>query len=173
MLLANAIAAYITVHGFQYTVEIVTVPQADAPAALLKGDIDLMLVFDRESGKGWYDEQIYAGNIFDLGSLYTDSPDLRIVGATSLRQRAADLVAFYGKVKPGDEAFDSQAAAISMSRTGTNALVAALTFFKNNSALWPEWMPAEVSGRVNTAIADKKTSLRTRDCIPGENNYCR
>ncbi|MBM3934291.1 MAG: hypothetical protein FJ319_08325 [SAR202 cluster bacterium] len=166
--LANAMTGYIMVHGFDYNVEIIPVEQEEAGKTLLNGEIHVITMFDREASREWYDEKIKAGKIIDLGAIYESKPDVRIISEPTMKERAAELVTFYGKVKPGDEAFDAQAAGISTGRIGINPVVAAITYFKNNSTVWQPWVPSEIASRVSTAITDGKASLRNRACIPRE-----
>ena len=51
--------------------------------------------------------------------------------------------------------------------------VAGVKYFKENSAVWTQWIAPEVAEGVQTAIDDNKTGLINRKCIPdGGNQNC-
>jgi len=164
--LAASMMAYVVVHGFDYNVEVIALEQESAPEALLKGDVDVIAMLNRVAEKDWYDAQIAAGTILDMGPVYESRPDLRIVGSASLRLRAPELITFFGPVKPGEAQFEEQAALISSGRVGVTPIVASITYFKNNTAVWHTWMPAEVSANMDRAISTGKNTLRNRACPP-------
>ena len=168
--LADAIVAYITVHGFNYVVEFVSLQQSTAHDALLKGDVDILTHFDRAAAADWYNENTRNGAIVDLGSIYESQPDIRIVVSAKFKDRAPDLVEFASRVKPGDVVFAELAAGISTGRIGITPVVAALTFFKNNDPLWPAWVPANVEEGVRLAISKGVNSFQR--CIVLPNGRC-
>jgi len=151
-------------------VEFVALEAEAAPAALSRGDVDLLTHFDRSTAAAWYEEQTKSGTIVDLGSIYESEPDIRIIATAAFKERAPELALFAGKVKPGNESFANLAGGISEGRTGISPIVAALTVLKGQNELWSAWVPEEVATAARLRIAGGVVNFRP--CTMRPNGRC-
>ncbi|MBM3935110.1 MAG: hypothetical protein FJ319_12570 [SAR202 cluster bacterium] len=162
----NNLAGYIIVHGYLYKVELVDVTVPTYQAALTSGNVDAVFISSKSSSADWYSENTGAGVIKDVGSVYSEGADNRIVVRASLDRSAPDLAEFFRKFNTGDAMIADFSGSITTGRTGIKANVAALTFLKNHPEIWQQWVPDNVSTNVRAVIAAGKTSLLDRTCIP-------
>ena len=166
--LENAIAGYIMVHGFGYTVELLEMSDTGYQESLPKGDIDMVM----EMAPDWYPKHVQSGSVVDAGTFYQANPDIRIGVHSSVSNRAPELVEFLGKISQGDELLADLAGRITGGRVGINANTAALIFLKNHESVWSQWVTEPVVENVQTAIEAGKASLLDRPCVPlGKGGY--
>ncbi len=62
----NAIAMYITQHGYGYPVEQITGTTGTMKVALPAGDLDVNMEMWRQNQQDWYEENVASGNLVDL-----------------------------------------------------------------------------------------------------------
>ena len=163
VLLANNLAGYIIVHGFNYRVELVEAEEVDYKTALPQGELDVVM----QMSPDWSSGYVEAGTVNDVGSLFTEKPEIRIGIHPSLVEKAPELVEFLGNISPGDERFSKLANGITTGRVGMTPNVAALKYLRDYEDVWTRWVPVEVVEKVKAAIAAGKTNLENRMCVPG------
>ena len=171
--LENNIVGYVLVHGFNYTVELVDLPDASYEAALSVGDVDAVLGMSRTTSQQWYTEQTGSGVVIDTGSLFGPDSDVRIGVHISLKERAPEVVMFLQQVSPGEELLAELAANITEDRFGIKPDVAALMYLKNNRDQWTRWVPDNTAVAVNSAIERGKIGLRKGRCFTYYDTGCR
>jgi glycine betaine/proline transport system substrate-binding protein len=77
--LNNAIASFLLVHGYDYEVELVPGSTRDLLEALPAGGVDLTLEGWQENALDWYQREIAAGRIVNLGPTYQEGRQFFIV----------------------------------------------------------------------------------------------
>jgi glycine betaine/proline transport system substrate-binding protein len=75
----NAIARYIIENAYGYPVETIEMTTPIYQASLANGDIDVQMELWKQNIIDWYDEEIAAGNIENLGMTYEGGPQFWIV----------------------------------------------------------------------------------------------
>ena len=70
----NAIAEFIIKKGYGYPVEIIQMTTVVWQVALPKGDVHVQLELWQQNLIDWYNEEIAAGNIENLGMIYEGGP---------------------------------------------------------------------------------------------------
>ena len=77
--LSNAILSFVLAHGYDYEVELVPGSTRDLLEALPAGEVDVTLEGWQQNAVGWYEQEIAAGRIENLGSTYDEGRQLFIV----------------------------------------------------------------------------------------------
>ena len=166
----NFIVGYLIVYGYDHAVELVVVEPEAVGDALLNGEIDIAL----ETPADWYEANKDSDKIIDAGRLHESDQSTRIVAVSTLQDRAPYLVEYLKKVRPGDEALAALESRITGGRVGITARVAGLIYIRENQETWQQWVGDSETELVATAVADGKTSLVNRLCVPdGGNDNCR
>jgi glycine betaine/proline transport system substrate-binding protein len=75
----DAIAIYLIVNGYGYTVETIEMTTPIAQASLAQGDIDIWMEMWEQNWSDNYAEQIAAGTIENLGAIYEGGPQFFMV----------------------------------------------------------------------------------------------
>ena len=75
----NAIATFVIENGYDYPVESVEMTTPIMQATLANGDIHVMMELWQQNMIDWYDEEIAAGNIENLGMTYEGGPQFFII----------------------------------------------------------------------------------------------
>ena len=163
--LENAIAGYIIVYGYDYAVELTDMTPEEQQAALLAGELDVLMEVAKNESEDWYTKSIESGMITDIGSVREADPNIRIAVAASLEPRAPEVVAFLRKISFGDALLDDLTSKMSGGRTGVRPIVAALIYLKNNEDAWTQWITGDVINGVKAAIEEGKTTLVNRQCV--------
>jgi hypothetical protein len=169
--LGNAVLAYITFHGLRYRAEVVQVSDGDYQAALANGSVDVVLQVP-SGDAAWLAEQSEADAVVDVGSIFSDTSDIRIAVHSGLSDRSPEVIDVLTRVGVSKELFSKRAATISGGRLGIKPTVAAQAFFKRNEAVWKAWVPNEVSDLVLAAIADGRVSYEPKTCSDGNQFTC-
>lgn len=165
----NFLVGYVIIFGFDHAVELVDLEDRHYGDALLAGDVHIALWME----ENWHNSTGDDAGIVDLGTLYEGESDLRIGASPALEEASKGIAEFLRSFVPGDETVDSLASRITGGRTGMRPNVAGVKYFKENSAVWTQWIAPEVAEGVQTAIDDNKTGLINRKCIPdGGNQNC-
>lgn len=162
----NALAGYMLVYGYDWTVELVPINTDSYQNAFNDGEIDVLLDLDKEAAAKWYDTHMESGSLADVGSMYDLDANSRIIVHGGLKERAPEVVEFLGKAKPTDELTATLSASISSGRMGIKPTVAALKFLKEHEDLWTQWVEPAVADKIKAAIEAGKASLVNRKCIP-------
>ncbi len=153
---ANAIAAYIMVYGYDYAVDLVETGPDEYQADLREGEIDVVLEMPEQRRGGsrgrW--------PIVDVGTIFESTPEIRVGVNRSLTETAPGVVEFLGKMRPGDQRLAGLAAQVTPGRTGISPTVAAVVFLRNHRAVWEQWLPDPVAERVGIAVSAGKMSLK-------------
>ena len=76
---SNALLGYILVYGFDFQVELVQLEGEAYQEAFQKGELDAVLMLDKDAAGGWYTTHIDGKAITDLGSVRDGDGNLRIV----------------------------------------------------------------------------------------------
>ncbi|MBM3934002.1 MAG: hypothetical protein FJ319_06830 [SAR202 cluster bacterium] len=160
----NALAGYIMVWGYDYRVDIVNGEPNDYQAGLAGNVVDVVM----EADEKWVSENGAAAK--DLGPFSSVQNGTRIAMVSGMETRYADRATFLSKVSPSEDKIVEISGTISAGRIGIKPEVAAMVYLKNNEAEWTPWVPAEIAGKVKQAMADGKTSLVNRICIPSGAN---
>ena len=165
----NFLVGYVIIFGFDHAVELVDLEDRHYGDALLAGDVHIALWME----ENWHNSTGDDAGIVDLGTLYEGESDLRIGASPALEEASQEIAEFLRSFVPGDETVESIASRITGGRTGMRPNVAGVKYFKENSAVWTQWIAPEVAEGVQTAIDDNKTGLINRKCIPdGGNQNC-
>ena len=165
----NFLAGYVIIFGFDHAVELVDLEDRHYGDALLAGDVHLVLWMEDD----WYDSTGADAGILNIGTLYEGESNLLIGASPALEEASEEIVDFLGSFVPGDETVESLASRITGGRIGIRPNVAGVKYFKENSAVWAQWIAPEIAEGVQTAIDDNKTGLINRKCIPdGGNQNC-
>ena len=163
---SNALLGYILVYGFDIQVELVELEGEAYQEAFQKGELDAVLMLDKDTAGGWYTTHIDGKAITDLGSVRDGDGNLRIVVHSGLSERAPEVAEFLAKAKPTDALIDELSSAIREGRIGIKPTAMAIKYLKNNESIWSTWVPAAAVDKVKAAIESGKTSLVNRKCIP-------
>ena len=163
---SNALLGYILVYAYDFQVELVQLEGEAYQDAFQNGELDAVLMLDKDSAGGWYSTHIDGKAITDLGSVRDGDDNLRIVVHSGLSERAPEVVDFLMKAKPTDALIDELSASIRGGRIGIKPTAMAIKFLKNHENIWGAWLPAEGVDKVKAAIESGKTSLVNRKCIP-------
>lgn len=169
--LGNAMMAYIVFHGLRYRAEVVQIEDGDYQGALADGSVDIVLQVP-SGDSAWLTKKSEAGAVLDVGSLFSDAPEVRVAVNSGLSDRAPEVVDILEDVSVLREIFSKRAATISGGRLGIKPRVAAQTFFKRNEAVWKTWVPNEVGDLVSAAIADGRVSYEPKTCNDGNQFTC-
>ena len=163
---SNALLGYILVYAFDFSVELVQLEGDAYQEAFQKGELDAVLMLDKDAAGGWYTTHIDGKAITDLGSVRDGDDNLRIVVHSGLSERAPEVADFLVKARPTDALIDELSAVIRGGRIGIKPTTQAIKFLKNHENIWSRWLPAEGVEKVKAAIESGKTSLVNRKCIP-------
>ena len=163
---SNALLGYILVYGFDFSVELVQLEGDAYQEAFQKGELDAVLMLDKDAAGGWYTTHIDGKAITDLGSVRDGDGNLRIVVHSGLDERAPEVTDFLTKARPTDALIDELSAVIRGGRIGIKPTTQAIKFLKNHENIWSRWLPTEGAEKVKAAIESGKTSLVNRKCIP-------
>ncbi len=163
---SNALLGYILVYAFDFSVELVQLEGDAYQEAFQKGELDAVLMLDKDAAGGWYTTHIDGKAITDLGSVRDGDGNLRIVVHSGLSDRAPEVTDFLTKARPTDALIDELSAVIRGGRIGIKPTVQAIKYLKNHENVWSQWLPAEGVEKVKAAIESGKTSLVNRKCIP-------
>ena len=163
---SNALLGYILVYGYDFQVELVQLEGEAYQDAFQNGELDAVLMLDKDASGGWYSTHIDGKAINDLGSVRDGDENLRIVVHSGLGERAPEVVDFLMKAKPTDELIDELSASIRGGRIGIKPTAMAIKFLKNHENIWGPWVPVEAIDKIKAAIESGKTSLVNRKCIP-------
>ncbi|MCY4528291.1 MAG: hypothetical protein OXD46_04585 [Chloroflexi bacterium] len=163
---SNALLGYILVYAYDFQVELVQLEGEAYQEAFQNGELDAVLMLDKDEAGGWYTTHIDGQAITDLGSVRDGDGDVRIVVHSGLSERAPEVVDFLTKARPTDELIDELSAVIRGGRIGIKPTTQAIKFLKNHENIWSSWVHAEGVEKVKAAIAAGKTSLVNRKCIP-------
>ncbi len=163
---SNALLGYILVYAYDFQVELVQLEGEAYQEAFQNGELDAVLMLDKDEAGGWYTTHIDGQAITDLGSVRDGDGDVRIVVHSGLSERAPEVVDFLTKARPTDELIDELSAVIRGGRIGIKPTTQAIKFLKNHENIWSSWVHAEGVEKVRAAIAAGKTSLVNRKCIP-------
>ena len=163
---SNALLGYILVYAYDFQVELVQLEGEAYQEAFQKGELDAVLMLDKDAAGGWYTTHIDGKAITDLGSVRDGDGNIRIVVHSGLSDRAPEVADFLTKARPTDELIDELSSVIRGGRIGIKPTTQAIKFLKNHEGIWSQWLPAEGVEKVKAAIASGKTSLVNRKCIP-------
>jgi len=163
---SNALLGYILVYAYDFQVELVQLEGETYQDAFQNGELDVLLMLDKDASGGWYTTHIDGKAITDLGSVRDGDGNNRIVVHSGLSERAPEVVDFLMKAKPTDELIDELSASIKGGRIGIKPTAMAIKFLKNHENIWGSWVSAEGADKVKAAIESGKTSLVNRKCIP-------
>ena len=163
---SNALLGYILVYAYDFQVELVQLEGEAYQEAFQNGELDAVLMLDKDEAGGWYTTHIDGQAITDLGSVRDGDSDVRIVVHSGLSERAPEVVDFLTKARPTDELIDELSAVIRGGRIGIKPTTQAIKFLKNHENIWSSWVHADGVEKVRAAIAAGKTSLVNRKCIP-------
>ena len=163
---SNALLGYILVYGFDFQVELVQLEGEAYQEAFQKGELDAVLMLDKDGAGGWYTTHIDGKAITDLGSVRDGDGNIRIVVHSGLSERAPEVTDFLTKARPTDALIDELSALIRGGRIGIKPTTQAIKFLKNHENIWSRWLPTEGAEKVKAAIESGKTSLVNRKCIP-------
>ena len=164
----NNLLGYFMVWGYDYTVELVEMEEADYREAIEKGEVDLVLhvdTADADTG-AWLSSVVESGTVIDGGKPLANSETIRIAVHPTMTERAPDLVSFLETATLPGEAFSKIAGTVKFGRIGVTPGVGAFKYLKEQGAVWSTWVPEEEASKVQEAINASKTSLRNRTCIP-------
>lgn len=173
--LVNFIVGYPLVQGYVYEVELVDFTDGDYHAALKSGEVDVVLALSQTAARDWYENVTGSGEVVDVGSLFGDDSDLRIVVSARFKERLPDIVELLSAMTPGEEVISDLASRITGGRVGLKPSVAGLMYFKRNEDAWTRWMSSEATTGIKTAIEDGRTGLY-RKCLQGDGAgafYCK
>ena len=163
---SNALLGYILVYAFDFQVELVQLEGEAYQEAFQKGELDAVLMLDKDEAGGWYTTHIDGKAITDLGSVRDGDGNVRIVVHSGLGERAPEVLDFLAKAKPTDALIDELSSVIRGGRIGIKPTAMAIKYLKNHENVWSSWLPAEGVEKVKAAIESGKTSLVNRKCIP-------
>ena len=163
---SNALLGYILVYAYDFQVELVQLEGEAYQDAFQNGELDVLLMLDKDAAGGWYTTHIDGKAITDLGSVRDGDGNSRIVVHSGLSERAPEVTDFLMKARPTDELIDELSAVIRGGRIGIKPTVQAIKFLKNHENIWGAWVSAEGADKVKAAIESGKTSLVNRKCIP-------
>ena len=163
---SNALLGYILVYAYDFQVELVQLEGEAYQDAFQNGELDAVLMLDKDTAGGWYTTHIDGKAITDLGSVRDGDDNLRIVVHSGLGERAPEVVDFLMKAKPTDALIDELSASIRGGRIGIKPTAMAIKFLKNHENIWGSWVSTEGADKVKAAIEAGKTSLVNRKCIP-------
>ena len=163
---SNALLGYILVYAYDFQVELVQLEGEAYQDAFQNGELDAVLMLDKDTAGGWYTTHIDGKAITDLGSVRDGDDNLRIVVHSGLGERAPEVVDFLMKAKPTDALIDELSASIRGGRIGIKPTAMAIKFLKNHENIWGSWVSTEGADKVKAAIESGKTSLVNRKCIP-------
>ncbi|MBM3933198.1 MAG: hypothetical protein FJ319_02680 [SAR202 cluster bacterium] len=169
---SNALAGYVLRHGFTYPVDVVVSTPEEYEAGLLNGTVDIVTEFPRDTEKEWYDAQLAAGTIKDIGTLFEDRPEKRIVIQTALATRAPEVVAFLQKFVPGDESHTRLSDLIRAGRAGFSPEAAAQVYFKENPGKVATWASQAEADLVSAAITAGRIAYKPTRCYSGQQGFC-
>ena len=164
----NNLLGYLMVWGYDYTVELVEMEQADYRDAIEKGEVDLVLYVDTADAETatWLSSVVESGTVMEGGKPIADSEGVRIAVHSTMSERAPDLVSFLSTANLPGEAFSKIAGSVRFGRIGVTPSAGAFKYLKEQSAVWNTWVSEEEASKVQAAIDSSKTSLRNRTCIP-------
>ena len=164
----NNLLGYFMVWGYDYTVELVEMEQADYRDAIEKGEVDLVLYVDTADADTatWLSSVVESGTVMEGGKPIADSETVRIAVHPTMSERAPDLVSFLATANLPGEAFAKIAGIVRFGRVGVTPSAGAFKYLKEQSAVWNSWVSEEEASKVQAAIDASKTSLRNRTCIP-------
>ncbi len=163
---SNALLGYILVYGYDFQIELVQIEDDSYQEAFQKGELDAVLMLDKDSAQEWYTTHIDGKAITDLGSVHDGDGSLRIVVHSGLSERAPEVADFLMKARPTSALIDELSAVIRGGRIGIKPTTQAIKYLKNHEDIWSGWVPAEAVDKVKAAIESGKTSLVNRKCIP-------
>ena len=164
----NNLLGYFMVWGYDYTVELVEMEQADYRDAIEKGEVDLVLHVDTADADTatWLSTVVESGTVMEGGKPIAASKSVRIAVHPTMSERAPDLVSFLATANLPGEAFAKIAGIVRFGRVGVTPSAGAFKYLKEQSAVWNSWVSEEEASKVQAAIDASKTSLRNRTCIP-------
>lgn len=163
---SNALLGYILVYGYDFQVELVQLEGEAYQDAFQEGELDAVLMLDKDAAGGWYTTHIDGKAITDLGSVRDGDGNIRIVVHSGLSERAPEVVDFLMKARPTEALLDELSAVIRGGRIGIKPTTQAIKYLKNHEGIWSQWLPVEAVDKVKAAIESGKTSLVNRKCIP-------
>lgn len=153
--LSNFIAGYIIAHGLDHPVRLIDVSRDDYGETLLIEDVDIVLQASPDSYKGTETSQ----SIIVLDPLSEQDPSTNIVAHKRIESHAPEVIEFLKNYSLDDTVITELSARITTGRMGLKANVVGLIFFKNNEALWGQWISQNVAERVTAAIESGKTGM--------------
>lgn len=164
----NNLLGYFMVWGYDYTVELVEMEEADYRDAIEKGEVDLVLHVDTEDADtaSWLSSVVESGTVIDGGMPLANSETVRIAVHSTMSERAPDLINFLATATLPGEAFSKIAGVVKFGRVGVTPGAGAFKYLKEQTAVWNTWVSEEDASKVQEAIDASKTSLRNRTCIP-------
>ena len=164
----NNLLGYFMVWGYDYTVELVEMEQADYRDAIEKGEVDLVLHVDTADADtaAWLSSVVESGTVMEGGKPIADIETVRIAVHPTMSERAPDLVSFLETATLPGEAFSKIAGSVRFGRVGVTPGVGSFKYLKEQGAVWNTWVSEEEASKVQAAIDASKTSLRNRTCIP-------
>ncbi|MCH2321813.1 MAG: hypothetical protein MK384_09230 [SAR202 cluster bacterium] len=153
--LSNFIAGYIIAHGLDHPVRLIDVGTSDYGEALLIKDVDIVLQANPNSYKGTETSQ----SIIVLDPLSEQDASTNIVVHKRIEGYAPEVIEFLENYSLNETVITELSARITTGRMGLKANVVGLIFFKNNEALWNQWISQSVAERVSAAIDSGKTGM--------------
>jgi len=130
----------------------------------LTGEVDAALVANRTEIADWYEKNVESGALLDLGTVYNDQSDYRILASPALQAKAPEVADFLSRVKIPDAVVAEAAGRITTGRIGVSPAVSSQIFFKQQEAVWTPWVDQQTATFVRDAIARGENSLN-RKCI--------
>ena len=118
-------------------------------------DVDIVLQASPDSYKGTETSQ----SIIVLDPLSEQDPSTNIVVHKRIESHAPAVIEFLKNYSLDDTVITELSARITTGRMGLKANVVGLIFFKNNEALWGQWISQNVAERVTAAIESGKTGM--------------
>lgn len=88
----NAIIGYIVEHGYEHPVEVVEMTTPIMQATLANGEVDVMLEGWQQNMQDWYDEELAAGNIENLGDTYEGGPQWWVIPLSTHEEHGINTV---------------------------------------------------------------------------------
>ena len=173
--LINQLVGYILVQGYVYDIELVDLTKPEAASGLETGSVDIILAISKTEFSDWYNRVTSSGEVLDIGSLYGDSSNDRVVAHSSLMDRLPESVDIISRIQPGEEILNDLAGRIKGGRLGLKSNVAVQIYFKQHEDQWSQWLTAEAYAGVKSAIETGRTGL-FRKCLQGNGPnvfYCK
>ena len=123
----------------------------------------------------WYNRVADSGEVLDIGSLYGDSSNDRVIVHPSLINRLPESVDIISRIQPGEEILNDLAGRIKGGRLGLKSNVAVQIYLKQHEDQWSQWLTEEAYAGVKSAIETGRTGL-FRKCLQGNGPnvfYCK